>query len=88
MVQNIESTHVAPLSPQVHAPVQLPVSTSQKQHIVKAVFDHAGEDEDELTFEVGDIIEVIDSSDEGWWRGRFNGAEGLFPVNFVEVLET
>lgn len=54
--------------------------------IVKALFDHEGEDEDELTFSTGDVIEVIDQSDEGWWRGRFNGSEGLFPANYVEKL--
>jgi hypothetical protein len=54
--------------------------------IVKALFDHEGEDEDELNFAIGDVIEVIDQSDEGWWRGRFNGAEGLFPANYVEKL--
>jgi hypothetical protein len=61
-------------------------TTTTSALIVKALFDHEGEDEDELTFSTGDVIEVIDQSDEGWWRGRFNGAEGLFPANYVEKL--
>jgi len=61
-------------------------TTTTSALIVKALFDHEGEDEDELTFSTGDVIEVIDLSDEGWWRGRFNGAEGLFPANYVEKL--
>lgn len=62
------------------------VAAAASALMVKALFDHEGEDEDELTFSTGDVIEVIDQSDEGWWRGRFNGAEGLFPANYVEKL--
>ena len=25
--------------------------------------------------------------DEGWWQGECNGAYGLFPANYVELLE-
>lgn len=44
------------------------------------------EEMDELGFAVGDIIEVIDTSDPGWWVGRHNNKTGLFPVNYVQVL--
>eukprot|EP01038_Epipyxis_sp_PR26KG_P013936 gene13936-18692_t len=51
---------------------------------VKALFDHVAEDEDELAFVAGDIIEVIEKLDEGWWKGRVRGKEGLFPTNYVQ----
>ena len=70
----------------VPPPPSLPGAAAAAVLIVKALFDHEGEDEDELNFAIGDVIEVIDQSDEGWWRGRFNGAEGLFPANYVEKL--
>lgn len=73
----------------VNAPVLPPADSfppSNGTLLVKALFDHEGEDEDELNFSTGDLIEVVDQSDEGWWRGRFNGAEGLFPANYVEKL--
>jgi len=25
--------------------------------------------------------------DEGWWEGNLNGKIGMFPSNFVEILE-
>ncbi|PWN18366.1 hypothetical protein BCV69DRAFT_71100 [Microstroma glucosiphilum] len=48
--------------------------------LVKALwtFDAAGGD-DEMPFEVGDIIEVTDRSDADWWKGHVNGREGVFP---------
>ena len=36
----------------------------------------------------GTVIDVIDTPDEGWWKGRIDGREGLFPSNFVQPLET
>lgn len=43
------------------------------------------ETEDELSFHAGDQIEVLETSDDGWWKGRVHGVVGLFPVNFVKV---
>ncbi len=43
------------------------------------------EADDELPFKVGDVIEVIETSDDGWWTGRCHGREGLFPVNYVKT---
>ena len=32
-------------------------------------------------------MEVVEEEEEGWWRGRIDGKEGLFPNNFVEMME-
>ena len=32
-------------------------------------------------------MEVVEEEEEGWWRGRMDGKEGLFPSNFVEMME-
>ncbi|KAF9978659.1 SH3-domain kinase binding protein 1 [Mortierella antarctica] len=47
------------------------------------------EKEDELTLEVGDVINVSDSSDPGWWVGERvkDGKAGWFPSNFVDPYE-
>eukprot|EP01100_Stratorugosa_tubuloviscum_P008835 TRINITY_DN368_c0_g1_i2.p1 TRINITY_DN368_c0_g1~~TRINITY_DN368_c0_g1_i2.p1 ORF type:complete len:466 (-),score=291.80 TRINITY_DN368_c0_g1_i2:170-1567(-) len=55
--------------------------------LAKAVYDYAGEEGD-LSFNEGDIISVIDTSDPGgWWQGELNGAVGVFPSNFVEMIQ-
>lgn len=36
---------------------------------------------------VNDILEVIEETEEGWWKGVLNGAVGMFPSNFVIELD-
>lgn len=62
-----------------------PGSTKSKRLFVTAIFDHEAEEDDELAFNVGDVVEVLDSSDEGWWKGTVAGRVGIFPVNYVEI---
>lgn len=45
------------------------------------------DDESEITFDPGDIITHIDQIDEGWWQGLGpDGTYGLFPANYVELI--
>ena len=53
----------------------------------KVLFDYDAEQEDELTLAVGDIVTNIEKQDEGWWEGEVHGKRGLFPENFVEVID-
>ncbi|XP_044737782.1 CD2-associated protein-like [Chrysoperla carnea] len=60
-------------------------STKEKR-MCQAVFSYVPEHEDELRLNVGDVIEVLGEIEEGWWRGRLNDKEGVFPSNFVEDI--
>ena len=53
---------------------------------VRALYDFIAEEEDELGFCVGDVIEVLERPDPSWWRGRLRGRSGLFPSNYVSPL--
>ena len=33
------------------------------------------------------IMEVLGEAEDGWWRGRMGTRTGLFPSNFVELIE-
>lgn len=53
---------------------------------VKALYDFTAEEDDELGFCAGDIIEVLDRTDVSWWKGRLRGRSGLFPANYTSPL--
>ncbi|XP_072208194.1 GRB2-related adapter protein 2 [Excalfactoria chinensis] len=50
---------------------------------VRALYDFDAMEHDELGFRSGDIVEVLDSSNPSWWKGRLRGELGLFPANYV-----
>eukprot|EP00833_Pecoramyces_ruminatium_P005939 jgi/Orpsp1_1/1179971/evm.model.c7180000071630.1 len=50
---------------------------------VEAKFDFCGQDDSQLSFKQGDIIQVISRLDSGWWDGICNGERGWFPSNYV-----
>lgn len=52
----------------------------------RALYQYFGQDVDEISFEVNDIIELLSEDQSGWWRGRIRGKEGLFPGNYVEKI--
>lgn len=41
----------------------------------------------DLTFDVGDTIEVVERTNADWWLGRRGGVTGLFPAGFVREVE-
>lgn len=53
---------------------------------VRALYDFAAEEADELEFRAGDIIDVLDRRDPAWWKGKLRGKSGLFPANYTELL--
>lgn len=69
---------------QPHPPAQ---SKKPKKRQCKVLFEYQPQNEDELELKVGDIIEVTEEVEEGWWSGMFNGKSGLFPSNFVKELD-
>ncbi|GAB0099168.1 myc box-dependent-interacting protein 1-like [Sergentomyia squamirostris] len=71
-------------------PTDLPPGTLYR---VKATYKYIKEDGDELSFDVGDIIRVVEYDDpedqeEGWLMGMKEGSteKGLFPANFTRPL--
>ncbi|SJL05390.1 related to RVS167-BAR adaptor protein [Armillaria ostoyae] len=55
------------------------------QYVV-ALYDFAAQADGDLSFNVGDRIEIVErtGSAEDWWTGRLNGQQGVFPGNYVQ----
>lgn len=51
---------------------------------VVAAFDFEPQEDGELRLRKGDVITVLDKSDQNWWRGTCKGQEGMFPVPYVK----
>lgn len=68
-------------------PLSISLDSEAKFKVV-GIYDHDGDADDELTFKIHDIIEVVDDTDEGWWFGRnlSTGKLGLFPVNYTQRM--
>uniref|UniRef100_A0A671XMF5 Rho guanine nucleotide exchange factor (GEF) 7a n=1 Tax=Sparus aurata TaxID=8175 RepID=A0A671XMF5_SPAAU len=60
---------------------------SGQQLLVRARFNFQQTNEDELTFNKGDIIGVTRQEDGGWWEGTLNGRNGWFPSNYVREIK-
>ncbi|XP_029286156.1 unconventional myosin-If [Cottoperca gobio] len=52
----------------------------------RAIYQYIGQDTDEITFDVKDVFDLVKEDPSGWWTGRINGKEGLFPGNYVEKI--
>uniref|UniRef100_A0AAY4EHV4 Myosin IF n=1 Tax=Denticeps clupeoides TaxID=299321 RepID=A0AAY4EHV4_9TELE len=52
----------------------------------RALYQYVGQDADEVSFEVNEIIDLVKEDPSGWWTGRVRGKEGLFPGNYVEKI--
>lgn len=59
--------------------------------VEKAVvrYSYNADNEDELSLKENDIIVILDKEleDAGWWKGELNGKVGVFPDNFVELIQ-
>ena len=55
------------------------------------MFDYTGQNDEELTFEEGAVINILRKDDgevdDGWWEGEYNGHIGVFPSLLVEELD-
>uniref|UniRef100_H3AP45 Intersectin 1 (SH3 domain protein) n=1 Tax=Latimeria chalumnae TaxID=7897 RepID=H3AP45_LATCH len=70
-------------------PTEPPKPTSAMADVlvcqVIGMYDYMAQNDDELAFAKGQIINVLNKDDPDWWKGELNGLTGLFPSNYVKL---
>lgn len=54
-----------------------------KERVI-AQYNFVAENDNEMSIVKGDIIEVLDHIDDGWWLGRCGQSQGIFPANYAQ----
>lgn len=79
------------LSPQAGQPAGPSSRNVQSRNgllMVKATYPFEARTVDELTFDVGDVINVLRHEDENWWVGEMaDGKQGYFPTSYTVAHE-
>lgn len=50
----------------------------------RALYDYKATNDTELSFNAGDILNINDQDDSGWWYAELNGQMGFVPSNYIE----
>ncbi|DAA73120.1 TPA_exp: Uncharacterized protein A8136_5045 [Trichophyton benhamiae CBS 112371] len=53
---------------------------------VRALYKYTSDDHTSLSFEQGDIIQVLNQLETGWWDGVIGDVRGWFPSNYCAVV--
>ncbi|XP_061091351.1 intersectin-2-like [Conger conger] len=77
------SSHVELLGSDGERSTLAPVQTLGCQ--VVAMYDYQAENQDEISFSNGQLINVLEKIDHDWWKGEINDIKGLFPANYVKM---
>ena len=52
--------------------------------VVRAMYKYEAQYGDELSFEEGDLLYILDQTDTSWWKARCGNKTGVIPSNYVE----
>ncbi|XP_069552596.1 SH3 domain-containing kinase-binding protein 1 isoform X5 [Brachyistius frenatus] len=66
-----------------------PDGKAKGRELCKVLFPYEAQNEDELSLKEGEIINIVtkECADAGWWMGEIGGRQGVFPDNFVKLLD-
>lgn len=52
----------------------------------RAIYDYDATHSDEMSIKQGDIINLYEKQEDGWWQGECGGHVGIFPATYVEEI--
>eukprot|EP00729_Bicosta_minor_P021336 gene21336-9384_t len=81
----VDASNAAP--PPKPAPPPAAAASAIGAQYAKCTFDYDAVNDGELSLKTGDVLEVTEMEEEGWWTGTFDGKSGVFPSNFVKKCD-
>ncbi|XP_041361936.1 osteoclast-stimulating factor 1-like [Gigantopelta aegis] len=61
-----------------------PIPKPGQVKVVRALYRYDAQQTDELTFDEGDMLYILDMTDPDWWKAKCGNVAGLIPSNYVE----
>lgn len=52
-----------------------------------AIYSYSGNNADELPFEEGDTLSIVDRNDADWWKAEQGGMIFIVPAAYLEIVE-
>ena len=75
-------------SPRRSAPRSLDGGTPEGMVRMEAKFGYRALAKDELSFDVGDLLTVLNSDKSGWWTAELNSKRGSIPGNYLRAVSS
>ncbi|XP_017675551.1 PREDICTED: SH3 and cysteine-rich domain-containing protein [Lepidothrix coronata] len=70
----------------IHSPGPFYKSTLQMNTYV-ALYKFVPQENEDLEMRPGDMVTLLEDSNEDWWKGRIDDRTGFFPANFVQRVQ-
>lgn len=51
----------------------------------KAIYSYTGNNPDELPFAEGDVLSIVDTSEDEWWKAEQGGVVFIVPAGYLEL---
>jgi uncharacterized protein YaiE (UPF0345 family) len=51
------------------------------------VYSYSASNPDELSFIEGDTLDIVDTSEEEWWKAERSGEVFMVPAGYLELVE-
>ena len=74
-------------SPTASSAVESRSSSEEPQgQLMRAVYDYSGSQEDDITFNEGDLIRIMYKGEDGWAEGLLGEKYGYVPIAYFEPV--